>query len=140
VVELHAFPTAVLYEGEWSCSYCGHKRYLSIQWGGGLFGPISVLDAVSKREAPCPCKGSNSGLQSRHLVYSFCRMFSRFSLRGRHVFFFHFLIKTLIVDICHHMCYSPNNSFGNGAFGRAHIIQSVTLLLCADGTFHYNYL
>jgi hypothetical protein len=62
-VQLHAFLTSALDEGEWSASRPGRftprERALGTHWIGGWLGPRAVLDAVVNRKIPSPLQESN---------------------------------------------------------------------------------
>jgi len=67
----HAFLTSALDAGEWSASRPGcftlGKRSSDTHWVGGWVGLGTSLDAVAKREIPCPLRKSSPGRPARSL-------------------------------------------------------------------------
>jgi hypothetical protein len=73
-LQLHAFLASVLDEGEWSATRTG-------RFTPGLRAPVTYLicgyhslDAVAKRNIPCPCRESNLGRPARSLVTVLTRL------------------------------------------------------------------
>jgi hypothetical protein len=71
-LELHAFVTSTLGEGEWSAlrsSHCNSReRVPGHHWIGCWVGPRAGLDAVAKRKISSLFRESNSGHVARNLV------------------------------------------------------------------------
>jgi hypothetical protein len=66
------FLTAAVDEEEWSASYTARftagKRDPVTHLIGGWVGPRANLDAVGKRESPCPCRESKPSRPARSSV------------------------------------------------------------------------